>query len=108
MLKGNHTAKRTNRKIIAEAVSQNIFHLNYANRQADGGGQVSHTGSLTENVWDGYREWGVVVLGNRQSIGLSGAGVVEVSLNNLYISYGYVHGQVSVLLRFGQGSSSPQ
>ena len=29
------------------------------NRKADGGGQVSHMESLTENIRNGQREWGV-------------------------------------------------
>jgi hypothetical protein len=31
----------------------------HGNRQADGGGQGSHIESLTENIRNGYREWGV-------------------------------------------------
>ena len=37
------------------------------NRQAKGGGEVSHSESLAEYVWDGQREWDVAgVLWNRQ------------------------------------------
>ena len=42
--------------------------------QAESGGQVFHTESLTENVWVGKREWGVGGSGNpaHRSIGAKG------------------------------------
>jgi hypothetical protein len=53
---------------------------NQDNRQAECGGQVFYTESLTENIRNGQREWGVGgVLGNRLGC-VSGTGVVEIYL----------------------------